>query len=70
MVRGLGRKHAIYGVKERHYAVVGAALLDTLAAKLKTAFTPEVNEAWTVTYTLLADTMKSGSECTLVVAHA
>jgi hemoglobin-like flavoprotein len=70
LVRGLGRKHATYGVQERHYAIVGAALLDTLAAKLKAAFTPEVKEAWTVTYTLLADTMKSGSECSLAVAHS
>lgn len=70
VVRGLGQRHATYGVQERDYATVGAALLDTLAAGLKAAFTPEVKEAWTATYTLLADTMKAGSERMVEVAQA
>ena len=70
VVRALGQRHATYGVEEQHYATVGAALLDTLAAALKAAFTPEVQEAWTVTYTLLADTMKAGSECMVDASHA
>jgi hemoglobin-like flavoprotein len=60
VVRGLGQRHSGYGVQEHHYATVGAALLDTLAAGLKGAFTAEVKEAWTTTYMLLAEVMKSG----------
>jgi nitric oxide dioxygenase len=60
-VHELGRKHALYGVEERHYDTVGAALIDTLARGLKDAFTSEVREAWLTTYTALAGAMKSGA---------
>jgi nitric oxide dioxygenase len=60
-VREMGQRHATYGVQERHYEIVGAALLDTLAAGLQAAFTAEVEDAWMATYTILADTMKSGT---------
>ena len=56
-VRQLGARHAGYGVTEEHYATVGAALLWTLEKGLGPAFTPAVREAWTTTYSLLADTM-------------
>ena len=60
-VEALGRRHVAYGVQERHYATVGAALLWTLDRGLGAAFTPEVKEAWRVVYNLLADTMKAAS---------
>lgn len=69
-LRELGRRHAGYGVEERHYATVGAALLDTLAAGLADAFTPAVREAWTETYRVLAETMKSGTAQARPVAAA
>jgi hemoglobin-like flavoprotein len=56
-VRGLGRRHAGYGVKAEHYAPVGAALLWTLDKGLGTAFTAEVHEAWAMAYTVLSKTM-------------
>jgi nitric oxide dioxygenase len=56
-VRALGRRHVIYGVEERHYETVGAALLWTLAAGLGAAFTPELRTAWTAAYKLVSDTM-------------
>jgi nitric oxide dioxygenase len=56
-VRALGRRHVIYGVEERHYETVGAALLWTLAAGLGEAFTPELRTAWTAAYKLVSDTM-------------
>lgn len=56
----LGRRHTGYGVQDQHYSTVGAAFLDTLAAGLGDGFTPAVQEAWTATYTVLAETMKSG----------
>lgn len=39
---------------------VGAALLGTLDMGLGEKFTPEVKEAWTVVYGIVADTMKAG----------
>jgi hemoglobin-like flavoprotein len=62
VVRALGERHVTYGVEERHYATVGTALLDTLAAGLKSDFTPEAKEAWSTAYSALANTMKTGSE--------
>ena len=56
-VRQLGARHAGYGVTPDHYAVVGAALLWTLEKGLGPAFTPAVRDAWTSTYSLLANTM-------------
>jgi hemoglobin-like flavoprotein len=60
-VQELGRRHVGYGVHDGHYATVAAALLWTLEQGLGEAFTPEVQEAWTVTYTILAATMKEAA---------
>ena len=57
----LGQRHAGYGVVEAHYASVGAALLDTLAAGLGDGFTAEVREAWTTMYGHVAQTMQEGA---------
>ena len=63
VVRQLGARHAVYGVRDEHYATVGDALLWTLAQGLGEKFTPEVREAWTVAYELLAGVMQmSGIE--------
>ena len=56
-VEALGRRHAGYGVRESHYATVGAALLWTLEQGLGEAFTPAVREAWTEAYGTLASVM-------------
>jgi hemoglobin-like flavoprotein len=60
-VQELGRRHVGYGVHDGHYPTVATALLWTLERGLGEAFTPEVQEAWTVTYTILADTMKGAA---------
>jgi hemoglobin-like flavoprotein len=57
-VQQLGRRHAAYGVERRHYELVGTALLWMLEHVLAEAFTPEVREAWTEVYDLLATTMQ------------
>ena len=57
-VEALGRRHAGYGVRDEHYATVGKALLWTLEAGLKDAFTPEVRDAWVAAYSWLAYTMQ------------
>jgi hemoglobin-like flavoprotein len=59
--RALGVRHARYGVSEADYDTVGAALVWTLEQGLGPNFTPEVAEAWTAAYTLLADTMKAAA---------
>ena len=60
-VEQLGERHVDYGVKDKDYDTVGAALLWTLEAGLGDAFTPEVKEAWTITYGVLATTMKAAA---------
>ena len=46
-VRDLGRRHAGYGVEDRHYDTVADALLWTLEQGLGDAFTSETRAAWT-----------------------
>ena len=60
-VKALGQRHVGYGVQPAHYDTVGAALLWTLEQGLGDAFTPEVKEAWTAIYTLLAETALAGA---------
>lgn len=68
VVQDLGRRHVRYGVQDSHYETVGAALLWTLQAGLGRAFTPEVQDAWTAVYGLLATTMKDAAREALVAA--
>jgi len=56
-VQALGRRHAGYGVREEHYATVGAALLWTLGQGLGDAFTTPVHDAWATAYGTLASVM-------------
>jgi hemoglobin-like flavoprotein len=56
-VRKLGARHAAYGVRDEHYAPVGAALLWTLEQGLGDAFTPATRDAWATAYGILAETM-------------
>lgn len=60
-VQDLGRRHVAYGVEEKHYDTVGAALIWTLGAGLGAAFTDEVKEAWVTAYTILAGAMKEAA---------
>ncbi|HJW08388.1 MAG TPA: globin family protein [Holophagaceae bacterium] len=61
MLRDMGRKHLAYGVQDKDYETVGAALLWTLEKGLGEDWTPEVAEAWTKAYTLISDTMRDGA---------
>jgi hemoglobin-like flavoprotein len=60
-VQELGRRHVAYGVADEHYDTVAAALLWTLRQGLGDHWTPNVEAAWVVAYTLLADTMKAAA---------
>ncbi len=62
VVQALGKRHVGYGVKDADYDTVAGALLDTLSVGLGPAFTPEVKEAWTTVYTVLATTMKDAAK--------
>lgn len=61
LVADLGRRHAGYGVKDKDYDTVGAALLWTLQRGLDDAYTPQVKDAWAAVYGLLANTMKQAA---------
>jgi hemoglobin-like flavoprotein len=56
-LRDMARRHVDYGVERGHYASVGAALLWTLRQGLGEGFTPEVEDAWTEGFAVLADVM-------------
>ena len=53
----LARKHVGYGVKDEHYAPVGAALIWTLERGLGPDFTPETRDAWAKAYGILSSVM-------------
>jgi hemoglobin-like flavoprotein len=56
----LGARHVRYGVRPEHFDVVAEALLWTLEQGLGEAFTPEVREAWTATWNVMAAAMTVG----------
>jgi hemoglobin-like flavoprotein len=60
-VAASGSRHLDYGVQDRHYDIVGSALLWTLGQALGERFTPELREAWRETYGLLAAVMRRGA---------
>jgi nitric oxide dioxygenase len=60
VLQALGKSHIKYGVKPPHYDLVGTAFLTTLEKGLGGAYTPEVAEAYTVVYGLVAATMMDG----------
>ena len=55
----LAKRHVAYGVRPEHYAVVGEALLWTLARGLGEQWTPETAAAWTAAYGTLSGYMIS-----------
>ncbi|MEZ5386285.1 MAG: globin domain-containing protein [Prosthecobacter sp.] len=61
-LKAMGARHAGYGVKDEHYAVVGQALLDMLGETLDGDFTPDVREAWTWLYGAVESTMRAGAK--------
>jgi nitric oxide dioxygenase len=57
VLQDMARRHQGYGVEVRHYATVGAALLDTLEKGLGDAFDPPTRQAWTDVYALISGVM-------------
>jgi hemoglobin-like flavoprotein len=58
-LEALGERHVWYGVRERDYEAVGAALIWSIQELLGDDFTVEVKEAWAEVYRLLASAMQS-----------
>jgi hemoglobin-like flavoprotein len=67
-VQALGRRHAGYGVQDRHYDTVEAALIWTLGEGLGEAFSAETEQAWRTAYAVLASTMKEASRVPAIAA--
>jgi len=61
-LKAAGLAHKGYGVAAQDYDKVGACFLWTLEQGLGEAYTPEVAQAWTVTYQTLASVMIDGAQ--------
>ncbi len=57
-VRALATRHVGYGVEERHYDLVGKALLRALKHELGSDFTEDTRAAWISAYQWLAGEMR------------
>jgi hemoglobin-like flavoprotein len=57
VVAALGEKHVAYGAQPAHYAVVGEALLATLASAFANQWNDDLQDAWAEAYALLASVM-------------
>ena len=57
-VAASGRRHVHYGVRDRDYEDVGAALVWAIGETLGPAYTPEVHAAWREAYALLSAVMR------------
>jgi hemoglobin-like flavoprotein len=60
-LRDLGLRYDSYGVTDRDYDTVAAALVWTLEQELGADFTAETREAWTACYRILAHEMKAAA---------
>jgi hemoglobin-like flavoprotein len=60
-LEALGRRHVNYGVEDRHYDLVGAALLWTLEQGLGDGYTESVRESWSSAYAILAGIMRDAA---------
>jgi hemoglobin-like flavoprotein len=60
-LEALGRRHVGYGVEDRHYELVAAALLWTLKQGLGDQYTDSVRDAWTAAYGILAGIMREAA---------
>jgi nitric oxide dioxygenase len=57
----LGSRHVGYGVEDKYYATVGAALIWTLERGLAELWTAAVRNAWTAAYVAMSAEMLEGA---------
>jgi hemoglobin-like flavoprotein len=60
ILRELGRKHRAYGAQPEHFGAVGGALLEALREFDSEHWSAATEQAWTDTYTAVADLMREG----------
>ncbi|MCF0050577.1 globin domain-containing protein [Dyadobacter sp. LJ53] len=61
-IEAMGKRHAKYGVKPEHYALVGKVLINTLETTLGDYWDMETAEAWTNLYDVWASAMLNAAE--------
>ncbi|MFC3532905.1 globin domain-containing protein [Vogesella facilis] len=60
IIIGLGAQHYRYGVQPEHFAILKAAMTEVLQQHLGKQLTPELAEAWSQAYDLIAGLMQQG----------
>ncbi|MBK9270124.1 MAG: hemoglobin [Saprospiraceae bacterium] len=61
-IREMAKRHVEYGVKAKHYYMVGESLLWTLEVALKSDWNAELEQAWALCYNTLAKNMMASVE--------
>jgi hemoglobin-like flavoprotein len=61
ILRGLGARHVAYGARPKHYPVVGAALVASMAEVAGDGWRPEHERAWTAAFDVVAGAMLEGA---------
>lgn len=56
-IRQAGHRHAIFGVKPRHFDLFGKALISTLDEQLGHVFSPDTRRAWVMLYEIVREQM-------------
>jgi hemoglobin-like flavoprotein len=69
-LRELGARHVAYGAQPEHYPVVGAVLIESVAAIAGDAWTSEYEVAWNEAFAVVAGAMLEGAEAGLPAAAA
>jgi nitric oxide dioxygenase len=67
VARALAIRHVGYGVGERHYPIVGVALIETLRDSLGPRFDSATEAAWTSAYSILSCVMMTAANETASV---
>ena len=57
-LKALGKSHARYGVKEEHYPVVLASMIETIQEELGEMYTEQLGQAWEEALTTVTTEMK------------
>ena len=69
-LHNLGARHVAYGAKPEYYPLVGSVLIDSMAAVAGEAWTPEIEQAWSAAYAVVAGAMIEGAEQAEQLAEA
>jgi hemoglobin-like flavoprotein len=60
-LRELGARHVGYGARPEHYPLVGATLIDAMAALAQDDWKPDYEQAWSAAFEIVAATMLEGA---------